>query len=361
MIKSLQITNYLGEEFVITLPDGEPKHGMIIQSIDGLGPAQANINTTELANNDGSNYNSSRLMERNIVFNLILYPAPSIEEARHLVYRCFPIKKYVDIIIVTDIRELRTRGYVESNDPQIFSKQEGVTVSIICPDPYLYSRYNEIAHAYMHEPLFEFEFSNESLKSKLIQMGEIHYPERAAVIDYKGSIETGVIIKVHTFANFVFGLDIWNLTTDERMTLSIPLGGSHPPSNFVTGKKFSYDEAIGKLRNEGISDKKIPVVLFGEIAKDFDISYLEGVEEEALNVDPLDYEELDICTIRGKKSIIEKEGGRIRNRLRVIDKGSKWIRLVPGQNIIVIQPLFDDNANVRFETEIEYPVIYEGV
>lgn len=361
MIESLKITNYLGEEFVITLNDAEPKHGMIIQSIDGLGPVQANINTTELANNDGSNYNSSRLTERNIVFNIILHPAPSIEEARHLVYRCFLIKKYIDIVITTDIRELKTRGYIESIEPQIFSKQEGVTVSIICPDPYLYSRYNEISHAYMHEPLFEFEFSNESLASLLIQMGEIHYPERAAIIDYEGSIETGIIIKIHAFDEYIHGFNIWNFTTDERMFISSTIGGSSPPSGYVNKKVFSYNEEITKLRNEGITDKKIPVVLFGEIAKDFDISYLEDVEEQALNVTPLDYMDLEICTIRGKKSIILKEGGKIRNQLRIIGRDSKWIRLVPGQNIIIIQPLFDDNANVRFETEIEYPVIYEGV
>ena len=38
MIKSVTITNYLGESVKITLAEDDPEHGMIISSITGLGP-----------------------------------------------------------------------------------------------------------------------------------------------------------------------------------------------------------------------------------------------------------------------------------------------------------------------------------
>ena len=54
MIKSITITNYLGESIKIFLAQDNPDHGLLIKSIEGLGPAKANINTTNLATNDGS-------------------------------------------------------------------------------------------------------------------------------------------------------------------------------------------------------------------------------------------------------------------------------------------------------------------
>ena len=78
MIRSVTVTNYLGEWVKITLADDRPEHGLLIKSIEGLGPAKANINTTYLATNDGSLYNSARLEERNIVMQLYFSDAPRI-------------------------------------------------------------------------------------------------------------------------------------------------------------------------------------------------------------------------------------------------------------------------------------------
>ena len=54
MIKSVTITNYLGESVKITLAEDDPEHGMIISSITGLGPPKANVSMTDLATMDGS-------------------------------------------------------------------------------------------------------------------------------------------------------------------------------------------------------------------------------------------------------------------------------------------------------------------
>ena len=60
MIKSVTITNHLDESIKLDLFNPE-ESGFIIKNIEGLGPVKANINFKELATNDGSIDNSTRL------------------------------------------------------------------------------------------------------------------------------------------------------------------------------------------------------------------------------------------------------------------------------------------------------------
>lgn len=166
MIQEVTITNYLNQVLKLRLDQPEPEHGMIITSIEGLGPANANVNTTEIASGDGSIFNSSRLQERNIVMNLRFMFAPDIETVRLLTYKYFPIKRPLIFKIETDNRLCETLGYVESNEPNIFSEVEDTEISIICPDPYFYSISNNLTVFSGVRPLFEFPFENDTPASK---------------------------------------------------------------------------------------------------------------------------------------------------------------------------------------------------
>ena len=53
MIRAVTFTNYLGDSIRLDLARPE-ESGFIIKSVTGLGPGKANINTTEIATNDGS-------------------------------------------------------------------------------------------------------------------------------------------------------------------------------------------------------------------------------------------------------------------------------------------------------------------
>ena len=119
--------------------------GFAIDKIDGLGPVDAEINTSEMVI-DGDHFNSARIGKRNIVLNLLFYSesGTGIEEVRQFSYRLFPIKKNVYIEIETDNRKVWTQGYVEKNEPDIFNEMEGNQVSIICPDPKWYDSENYI-------------------------------------------------------------------------------------------------------------------------------------------------------------------------------------------------------------------------
>lgn len=135
MIQSVEIENFLGEhvECVLTNPFG---HGLNITNISGLGPEAINLVTQDLAIIDGSVYSTQRKSERNIVITYRFIEAPDIETVRHRTYDLFGLGRWVKLTFNTDHRSLWIEGFVESNEPDIFSDGETSQVSIICPDPW---------------------------------------------------------------------------------------------------------------------------------------------------------------------------------------------------------------------------------
>ena len=188
MIKTVTVTTEYGEVLAMNLSDPFSS-GFNIMGIDGLGPVKGTINTTSTVHTDGGLYNSARLEQRNIVFHLGYIDDPSkqalsgnpdsylsdIEGIRHKSYVLFPPKAKVSIVVETAHRKAVCYGYVESNEPDIFSQNVTATVSIICPDPYFYDYgkldLTEVSFSSVIS-MFEFPFSNESLTDNKLVLGE---------------------------------------------------------------------------------------------------------------------------------------------------------------------------------------------
>lgn len=219
MIKSIKVTNPKGESLVLDLFHPE-KSGLIVRSISGLGPPKANINSTDLATADGALYSSARASTRNIVFNLQFMFAPTIEDSRQLTYKYFPLKKLVKIEVETDNRSLETSGYVESNSPDIFSREETTQISIVCLDPFFYDPNPSVTQFATVTPTFEFPFSNESISEDLIEFGTINLDTRST-IDYVGDVDTGVLITIHALGSVSGSLTIYNVETQEKMVIDL--------------------------------------------------------------------------------------------------------------------------------------------
>lgn len=219
MIKSIKVTNPKGESLVLDLFHPE-KSGLIVRSISGLGPPKANINSTDLATADGALYSSARASTRNIVFNLQFMFAPTIEDSRQLTYKYFPLKKLVKIEVETDNRSLETSGYVESNSPDIFSREETTQISIVCLDPFFYDPNPSVTQFATVTPTFEFPFSNESMSESLIEFGTINLDTRST-IDYVGDVDTGVLITIHALGSVSGSLTIYNVETQEKMVVDL--------------------------------------------------------------------------------------------------------------------------------------------
>lgn len=307
MIYSIVVTNYLGDRIKLEL--GKPDvSGFLIKSITGLGPAKANVNTTEVSTNDGSLFNSARLSQRDIVLDMVFINTvygESIEDLRQKSYKYFPLKKSVELTIETDNRYVKTTGYVESNEPNIFSSQEGTQISIICPDPYFYSAGedgNNVTNFYSIDPMFEFPFSNESLDEPLLVFGEIQI-KTEGVITYHGDSEIGVMIYIHAIGPAT-NINIYNTETREVMRINT--------------------EKISSLTGKGI------------VASD----------------------DIVINTAKGEKSITLIREGVSYNILNCLDKNTDWFTLAKGDNIFAFTA---DSGVTNLHFRVENKVIYEGV
>lgn len=244
MIQKVIITNPKGEALELELSNPE-KSGLAVANIEGLGPPKANINGVELATSDGMLYSSARAATRNITFTLVMYAREidspfgylSVEESRHLTYGYFPLKKKIRMTFVTDVRTVYADGYVESNEPVIFSQQEYATISVICPDPYLYEEGEKKTTFSGIQPGFEFPFSNESLTEPLIEFGTIwKYTE--TVLTYRGTVDSGVLITIHNRADTSKNINIYNVDTTEYISIDTDR------IEVITGEKYGLGDDI---------------------------------------------------------------------------------------------------------------------
>jgi hypothetical protein len=110
-----------------------------ILSIDGLGPVKGNVNTTPYGLVDGEVYFGTTIGKRNIVLTLGLNPNWSdqtMASLRKLLYAYFMPKYATKLRFISDLLpDVEISGYVESFEPNIFSKDPQVQISIICPKP----------------------------------------------------------------------------------------------------------------------------------------------------------------------------------------------------------------------------------
>lgn len=304
MIKSVTVTNYTGDvlKMELTRPD---LSGFVIEKITGLGPGKASINVTEVSTNDGGVFNSARKDPRPIAITLRFMPGHNIEELRQKTYKFFPIKKKLNLIFETDNRLATIDGYVESNEPDIFSKSEGSVISIICPDPHFYSVGRDGTNTtafYGIEPMFEFPFGNESLTQPLLEFSRImQFSEKN--VEYNGDSEIGVTITLHA-SGTVENILIMNSGTNEVMRLDTG------KITAITGQAFGNMDSIR------------------------------------------------ICTVKGRKSIVLIRGGSEYNILNCLDKNSKWFSLSKGDNLFAFAA---DTGFTNLSILIENAIVYEGI
>jgi len=248
-------------------------------------------------------YNSARMNSKNIVLTLKFLSTPSIETVRQLSYKYFPIKKRIRLRIETDNRTSEIYGYVESNEPNIFSNSENTQISIICPDPYFYSAAETgktITVLSGIEALFEFPF--EGVEGNDFQMGEI-IASRSQNILYTGDAGVGVMIYIHAFGD-VTELAIYNLTTREIMRI----------------------------------DNTRLVALTGHCIQAGD--------------------DIVISTIKGNKYITLIRNGDYINIINCLGMSTNWFQLQKGDNVFAFDA---DTGRTNLEFRIENQTVYEGV
>lgn len=310
MIDHIAVTNHLGDRLVMPLRNPYDS-GLAIKKVEGIGPAKGTINLTDISTSDGSIFNSSRVGNRNIVLTLEFVPdfakGRSIEDVRLETYKYFPVKHPLTFEVVTDRRKAAIVGYVESNEPDIFSDREGCEISILCPDPYFYALDIHGSDADGFSAIqggFEFIFSNEDLKKALLHFSDLKLLEEIN-IPYSGDADTGMVIHVH---------------------------------------------AIGAATNIAIVKPREYLQMNVDTDK---FSTVKGLTNGLVAGD-----DLYIDTRRGHKGMTLVRGGKKYNVINALDRGSDWLKLSHGDNIFSYKA---GTGGVYLQINLEYNTIYEGV
>lgn len=167
-----------------------------IRNIEGLGPVKANINTTPFGSFDGELYNGSNVGKRNIVLTLGFNPVwasdstpqdMSVSALRNLLYAYFMPKLWIRLrFFSTHMEPVEIDGYVESFEPNMFSRDPEVQVSIICPKPnFVAQEATEVT-------------------------GDVATSHISTAHTYEGTVSTGFVLSVESDSEFVGGLEVQN-------------------------------------------------------------------------------------------------------------------------------------------------------
>lgn len=158
------------------MPNDDP---IQIKNIDGLGPVKAEIVTTPFATGRGELYQGGTTGKRNIVMTLGYNPdwagQQSITSLRQMLYRYLLPEEWCKLRFFSDeLPPVDIEGYVESFEPNIFSQDPEVQVSIINPKP-------------------DFVDANATLVQGTVDIDVIEY-----AFEYTGTVETGFELVVKT-------------------------------------------------------------------------------------------------------------------------------------------------------------------
>lgn len=170
MIDLVQATNNRGSTLDLSLIDSS--NGFVMGEIEGLGPVKANIVSSSFAGGDGEQYQSSRRDSRNIVLHIGLEPdwsTETVSSLRKRLYQFFMTKSQVSLRFHEDDGLMvDIEGRVETCEPDIFTEEPAMVVSILCGEP------------------------------DFVEPGSVTYngattdTETESIIDYDGTIETGI-------------------------------------------------------------------------------------------------------------------------------------------------------------------------
>lgn len=192
MIYNVAVAKDNGDTLEMILAEPELS-GFAIIRIDGLGPEDADISSTDITYGDGSITNNTRVKSKPIQFDIVYLWNSTIEESRNILYDYFKISENVRLYFQTETKYVYIDGVVQSHKPDIFNEQSGVSIIVECPDPYFKEATEFDINLTGVNSGFIFPFSNESLSEKLLTFGEILISDSTRV-SYLGNKDTGFTI-----------------------------------------------------------------------------------------------------------------------------------------------------------------------
>ena len=206
---TLEIENTKGTRLELTNNEDDFQ----VTNIEGLNPPNANINTSNYANSDGSSFNSSKIENRQIVITISLNG--DIERNRLLLYKYFKNKEWCKIYYKTESRNVFIEGYVQTFEAPQFTQKQVAQIAILCPDPY-FKDLDEIVTS-ISKVIKRFTFPFAINIDEPIPFSDLDIEKVTNVINDSES-DTGLIINV-TFLGTVNKLEIRNTDTGKNLII----------------------------------------------------------------------------------------------------------------------------------------------
>lgn len=137
MLTSIDL--YSPEKGLLSLPLADISNGYSVRSIEGLDPVKAEIVSSPIALIDGSQYQSSRRENRNLILTFGIesdYVSTTVAQLRQVLYKYLMPKSSITIRFHVDFAHFADiSGRVESFETPLFSSSPEIKVSIICFKP----------------------------------------------------------------------------------------------------------------------------------------------------------------------------------------------------------------------------------
>jgi len=168
------------------MPSDDPVQ---VRNITGLEPVKADITSTALATGRGETLQGTSTGKRNIVMTLGLNPdwnEQTMTTLRHMLYRYFMPEQWTKLRFFSDeLPVVDIEGTVESFEPNMFSQDPEIQISILCHKPDFIEPDATIYEGVVDDGTLELEF------------------------DYIGTADTGLEIRVdRTVDNVAYSGDV---------------------------------------------------------------------------------------------------------------------------------------------------------
>lgn len=241
------IENTSGEKLEFNTLGGE----YTITEIQGLSPAEATINTDEVALMDGATFNSAKIGTRTI--DIAFCINGNAEKGRLKAYKVLQPKKTVRFYYSTSEISVFIDGIVKNVQVGHFDANQLITVTLFCLSPF-FKNDEEISDVLSSvRPTFHFPFPSNSLK---LVFG-VREALSNVVVTNKGTAETGLTIELYALGE-VRNPKVYNYVTQDFIGLS----GTMQAGDLITITTGVGEKAI-KLTRNGVTTNAFNMIADG--------------------------------------------------------------------------------------------------
>jgi hypothetical protein len=220
MLTKLEVRTAFGT--MLSLPLQDISGGYITKDIEGLDPVKATLVFSSFAGQDGSQFQSARRENRNIIIKLEYQPnfaQTTVAKLRQKLYQFLMPKSLVQLRFYDDeVGIVNISGRVESFDSPRFTKDPDATIGIVCEIPDF-------------DTLVNLQFGGNTTAG-------------ATTVDrtYDGTVETGFVFTMNVNRT-ISGFTIYNTlpdNTSRSLVITAPLvAGDVVKISTVAGSKYA--------------------------------------------------------------------------------------------------------------------------